>query len=779
MPDPEPIHRREHQRAQTQPPGLGLQPFAQLLQPLRDQLAQRILALTQLRAVQLVQIQTFQRRQLRRLLPELVGHAPIPQPLGERAAQIVDRLLRHVADDLPQILPRVEHLVALPVDHIALPIDHVVVVDQMLANVEVVGLHLQLRLLQRLAHHPRFERCAVLQPRPLQHPRQPVGREALHHPVLERDVETRRTGIPLPPRTTAQLIIDPPRLVPLRADHRQPARLRHARAELDVGAPPSHVRRDRHRPRLARPRDDLRLPLVLLRVEHLVPNAPLAQHLREPLRSLHRRRAHQHRTPQLLQIPDLLDHRVELRLLRAEHEIRLIVPHHLPVRRRHHHLQRVNLVQLLRLRLRRARHPRQLVVHPEIVLVGDRRQRHRLPLHAHPLLRLNRLVQPLRVAPPVHHPPRELVDNHHLALPHHIVPIPLVDELRLQRRIEKPRQPRVLPLEQVVDPQQLLNSRDPLLGQRHRPRLRLRREILLNPQTAHQIGEHSVSIERLLRLPADDQRRPRLVDQNVVHLIDDRVSQRALHLLLRIQHHVVPQIVEAELIVRPVGDVRAVSLPPRAGPQHPQIAQLAPTLPLFRIQLRIVLLLRRVLHRRVEEKRRAVLQHPHREPQRVVNRPHPLRVALRQIVVHRHQMRPIALQRIQIERQRRHQRLPLARPHLRNLALVQHHPAQQLHIVVAHLHTPTRRLPHRRKRLRQNVVQRRPILQPPHKLRRQRAQLIIAQPLRPPLPLIHRFHRGPQPLNLARMRVPEHPPHAAQQRHQPIPPKQRPIQARR
>ncbi len=71
----------------------------------------------------------------------------------------------------------------------------------------------------------------------------------------------------------------------------------------------------------------------------------------------------------------------------------------------------------------------------------------------------------------------------------------------------------------------------------------------------------------------DDQRRAGLVDQDVVHLVDDGEVQRPLRLLvlLRIavvalgrRPHVVAEIVEAELVVRAVGDVAGVGLLPSA-----------------------------------------------------------------------------------------------------------------------------------------------------------------------------------------------------------------------
>ena len=43
-----------------------------------------------------------------------------------------------------------------------------------------------------------------------------------------------------------------------------------------------------------------------------------------------------------------------------------------------------------------------------------------------------------------------------------------------------------------------------------------------------------------------------------VDLVDDRVVQRALHAVVERVLHVVAQVVEAELVVLPVRDVRAV-----------------------------------------------------------------------------------------------------------------------------------------------------------------------------------------------------------------------------
>ena len=181
-----------------------------------------------------------------------------------------------------------------------------------------------------------------------------------------------------------------------------------------------------------------------------------------------------------------------------------------------------------------------------------------------------------------------------------------------------------------------------------------------------------IFIRRLVRRPGDNQRRPRLVDQDRVHFVHDGVVVPALHAIFYLELHVVAQVVEAELVVGSVSDVRGVSGPALAVVQ-------------------------------------VVNDHAHRQPQKLVDLAHPLGVALGQVVVHRHHVHAVPGQRIQIAGQRGHQRLAFAGLHLGDLALVQHHAADQLHVEVAHLHRAPARLAHHRKGLGQNLVQRLPL----------------------------------------------------------------------
>ena len=509
-------------------------------------------------------------------------------------------------------------------------------------------------------------------------------------------------------------------------------------AKLDVHAAAGHVRRDRHPAGLAGLRDDLGLArgVLGLGVQDGVLDPALLQTLAQQLRDLHRDRADQHRLPVLVARRDLPRDRAPLAVLGLVDLIVAIVAEHVHVGRDLHDRQLVDLHELGRLRQRRAGHAGELVVEAEEVLVGDRRERLVLLLDAYALLRLDRLVQAFRPAPAVEDAPCELVDDLHLAVDHRVVDVALVERLRAQRLDQVVDEVPVLGAVEVIDAQEALGLGDAQLGHRDRLALLLelvvevRHELLLGARVhafgrfarrhpRRQARELHVQVGRLFGRARDDQRRARLVDQDVVDLVHDRERLAALDLFGDVLGHVVAQVVEAELRVGPVDHVARV---------------------------RLVLLLVG-LH---------VLQHTHRDPQRVVDRAHPFRVAAREVVVdgdHVHALafgqrarlargsllaalrrRAVAIalglgglavqlgglraggpagrrlvshrQRVQHHRERRRQRLALACLHLRDAALVQRHPADQLDVEVAHAHRPLAGLAHDREALRQERVQR-------------------------------------------------------------------------
>ncbi len=142
----------------------------------------------------------------------------------------------------------------------------------------------------------------------------------------------------------------------------------------------------------------------------------------------------------------------------------------------------------------------------------------------------------------------------------------------------------------------------------------------------------------------------------------------ALHAVFQALSEIVAQIVEAEFVVGSVGDVAGVG----------------GTL----VRLRL-----------------AAGDDADRQTERPVDRTHPLGVALREIFVDRHDVHAVAGERIQVDRQRRDERLALAGAHLGDLAVVQHHAADELDVEWPHADAALRRLAHGREGLRQQIVE--------------------------------------------------------------------------
>ncbi len=185
----------------------------------------------------------------------------------------------------------------------------------------------------------------------------------------------------------------------------------------------------------------------------------------------------------------------------------------------------------------------------------------------------------------------------------------------------------------------------PSFGERHLPLLLVELEVL-GGEHRHDLVDRLVEIGAILERTRNDQRRARLVDEDRVHLVDDGERVAALDHLVHVHLHVVAQVVEAELVVGAVGHVAGVRC--------------------------LALLIVEAVHDVADG-----------EPEELVDLPHPVGVALCQVVVDGDDVDALAGERVEIDGQRGDQRLAFAGLHLGDLALVQHHAADQLHVEVA------------------------------------------------------------------------------------------------
>ena len=288
----------------------------------------------------------------------------------------------------------------------------------------------------------------------------------------------------------------------------------------------------------------LALGVLGLGVEHRVLDAALVEQPRQQLGDLDRDRAHQHRLAALVALGDLARDGRPLAVLGLVDLVVVVRADHRPVGGDLHHLQLVDLHELGGLGEGRAGHARELVVAAEVVLVGDRRDRLVLLLDRDALLGLDGLVQALGPAPALEDAAGELVDDLDLAVDHRVVDVALVERLGLQRLLEVVDQVAVLGPVHVVDAEELLRLLDAALGDGDGLVLLVGLEVevrdvvlglgldplrlLARLQPRGELGEAVVEVGRLLGRAGDDQRRARLVDEDVVDLVDDREAVAAL-----------------------------------------------------------------------------------------------------------------------------------------------------------------------------------------------------------------------------------------------------------
>ena len=330
-------------------------------------------------------------------------------------------------------------------------------------------------------------------------------------------------------------------------------------------------------------------------------------------------------------------------------------------------------------------HTGQLFVHTEVVLEGDGSQRLALAGDSDVLLGLDGLMQTLVVPAADHQTTGELVHDDDLTILDYIVDIPLHYAVGLDSLIDVVGKGHVLGGGKVLHLKIGLGLFDAGGGQGTGLVLFVHNVITIGlliggdlifqlhhhalVQGAHKAVHLRVQAGGVLAAAGDDQGGAGLIDQDGVHLIDDGKGVAALHHVGLVGHHVVAQVVKAELVVGAVGDIGIVGGP--AG-----IAVHA-------------------LHDQTDG-----------QSQPAVELAHPLAVALGQIVVDGNNVHPLAGQGVQVGGQGSHKGLALTGLHLGNIAAVQGDAAGHLHREVLHAqHTPCG-FAADGKGIRQDVVQR-------------------------------------------------------------------------
>src|SRR4030042_2113170 len=149
----------------------------------------------------------------------------------------------------------------------------------------------------------------------------------------------------------------------------------------------------------------------------------------------------------------------------------------------------------------------------------------------------------------MHEPAGELIDNDYLTVLHHIIAVFLEQYVCFESIINVVGEGIVRWGIKIGDMQPLLHLAQADLGQRDGPRAFLQNIILTLSQPGNQFGKRIIFLCCIFSSSADDERSTRLIYEDVVHFIDDGIIELPLYALGEVNHHVVPEIIETELIV--------------------------------------------------------------------------------------------------------------------------------------------------------------------------------------------------------------------------------------
>ncbi len=263
-----------------------------------------------------------------------------------------------------------------------------------------------------------------------------------------------------------------------------------------------------------------------------------------------------------------------------------------------------------------------------------------------------------------------LVDDQYFAVGDDVVLIAGEQFLGLDRVVEVADERGVDRLVQVVDAEHVLDLVDTRLEDADVALLLVHLVVDVALEVIHRLGKRHIPLIRIaLGRPRDDQRCSGLVDQDRVNLIDDGEVVTALDEVIQAHRHVVAQVIEAEFVVRAVGDVARVLFAPLRG-------------------------------------RQAGGDRACRHAKEAVDATHELRLIGGQVVVDGHNMDALAGDRVQVGGQGCHEGLTFTGLHLRDVAQMKGSAAHDLHVVVALAERAHRGLSHGGEGFWQKVIER-------------------------------------------------------------------------
>ena len=453
-----------------------------------------------------------------------------------------------------------------------------------------------------------------------------------------------------------------------RTDDHQAAQFSDAWPEFDVRAAASHVGGNGDHALLAGVLDDFRFFFVVFGVEHVVDDIFLIQELAEDFRLVDGRRADQDRLARSVALLDFPDDGAVLGVLRLVDDVRQIAADSRFVGRDDVDVEFIDLVEFVFFRLGRTGHAGQLVVHTEVVLEGNRSQGLAFALDLDVFLGFDGLMQAIAVTAAEHEAACEFIDDDDFAVLDDVILIAVHHEARPQGLDDEVVQIEVVVVEHVADAQHLFNFGNTRVGRRDGLLFFVHRVVVFG-EGLDDACQRVVQVRRFFTRAGNDERRPRFVDEDRVHFVDDTIIERPLYHLVFADDHVIAQVVEPEFVVRPIGDVGVIC--PAA------------------------LVIREVVD-----------DEPDGQTEELIDAAHVFTVTSSQVVIDGDDVDALPRQGIEVNRQRRDQGLAFTRTHFGDIPAMEDDTPQELDVKMAHPCHTARSFADDGKGFGQNVVQR-------------------------------------------------------------------------
>ncbi len=527
-------------------------------------------------------------------------------------------------------------------------VHHGVVLHEVLTNIKVVALHFFLRAFDAAADDAIFNRHVFGQTEFVHEAHHSATAENAHQVVFHGNIELSESGVSLTSGSSAELIVDTARLVAFATNHAESAEFFHTFAEFNISSTTCHVGGNGHGAAFAGFRNDFRFLFMEFSVEHIVGHAFLFEQFGKRLGFFYGNGSHQHGLSFFVEFFYMLCNGTEFGAHVFINRIGFVLTRNGAVGRYFIHVESVNALEFFFLGFCGSRHSCQLFVEAEIVLKSNGGEGSAFTFNGHAFFGFNGLVEALSKTAALHETSGEFVHDQNFAVFYEVVHVRFIYGLCSQGLFNVVDFFKAFFGVNIFYAEQFFHLFNSFLSEHGAVLFFINIVVQIFFQKTHEFAVLQVFFSGFFGRGRNDERGAGFINQDAVHFVHNRVVQRALNQGLQTGSHVVTQVIEAEFVIGSVGDIRVVS-------------------GFFCIFV-------------------LTMNHgSHGEAKEAVEPTHPFGVTLSQVIVHRYHVHPFSFQCIEVNGQGTNQCFSFSGLHLGNIAFVQYHSSNHLHIEGHHV----------------------------------------------------------------------------------------------